>query len=89
VTLKRGGGATGAAMRVDRRKVVMVGASLGTVPIDTAKAEHTYTIWVHGSHLATLEFKVEQGTFVLLEGKMSVTYGNTENAVRGRFSHRA
>lgn len=90
VTLKSAGGATGATMRIDRRNVPFNGQTTATMLLEDTLAEHTFTVWVFGSHLATGEFKVEQGPDALLPTtKMAVPFGRTDVATRGKFKHRA
>jgi hypothetical protein len=87
VSLKKEDGATAAWIVVDNKDIKITNGK-GKVLVDSAKAKHTYVVWVEGPANAAVSFDIKQDGFVLTKGKPSVSWGNDVQVEYGEFAHR-
>lgn len=83
VKYKAGAGATDGFVRIDRKFVTIVG---GRGRIDVSdEADHGVSMSVGGPSGTTLDYEIKQDEFTLVKGKLTISHGQTEGLVSGKF----
>lgn len=77
-------GATSGYIKIDRKGVKLVNG-VGQADVDDTKPYHTVTMWFDGASGGTLEYGITQDLQTLVKGKVTISFGQAEGVVTGRF----
>lgn len=79
-----GNGASDGFAKIDRKGVKLVGGK-GRTDVDAERDYHTVSLFFGGAAGGTLSYEITQDDATLVKGKVTISYGQVEGLVSGRF----
>lgn len=83
-----GNGANDGYVKIDRKGVDLTNGR-GEADVDAAAPYHTVTMWLGGPSGGTLDYEITENAASLVKGKVTISFGQVEGVVSGRFKLRS